>query len=468
MLPTSLYPLETDLKKRLANSIPESPEAPKSPEMPDLPEAPELPKSPPELPPDLPKSPEIPNIPDIPNTPRSPESPEIPGYPQIPDLPNFPQAPDMPSLPELLIYHQYNNQNISKQQDDFEKAEQQFKQLMTWEDLDEQVKLKPELVKDLEIAIATAAEIAYPKIAYGETTPARTADVEIAARFLQRILYNLNRLNLFWYDDLRNYQNERSPYLKSLVDRLESAWQAWELSQLDVDKIQQLNIESVKQALQERADADLDPPLSLTKKYLRETMDLPGYRLLLAIASLDGLVEASRLSRILGGASNEIQATLIRVLLEEYGNGRLARKHSTFFAQMMAELGLQTEPEAYFDLVPWQVLASINHNFLLTERKRHFLRYNGGLTYFEIAGPAIYTDYMLAAQRLQLSDAAMGYWELHIREDERHGQWMLTDVALPLADRYPQNAWELVLGYDQEKLIGDRAAAAVMAVIEEM
>ena len=461
MLPTSLYSLETDLKKRLANPIPESPE------LPDFPESPELPKSPPELPPDLPKSPEIPNIPDIPNTPKSPESPDIPGYPEVPVLPNFPQAPDMPSLPELLIYNQYNNQNISRQQDDFEEAEQQFHQLLTWENLDEQVKLQPELVKDLEIAIATATKIAYPKITYGEAEQEKTAESEIAARFLQRILYRLNRLNLFWYDDLRNYQNEHSFYLKSLVEQIESVWQAWELSQLDVVKIQQLKVEDVKHALQARADVDLDPPVSPAKKYLRETMNLQGYRLLLAIASLDGLVEASRLSRILGGASNEIQATLIRVLLEEYGNGRLARKHSTFFAQMMAELGLQTEPEAYFDLVPWQVLASINHNFLLTERKRHFLRYNGGLTYFEIAGPAIYTDYMLAAKRLQLSDAAMGYWELHIREDERHGQWMLTDVALPLVDRYPQEAWELVLGYDQEKLIGDRAAAAVMALIQQ-
>jgi hypothetical protein len=195
-------------------------------------------------------------------------------------------------------------------------------------------------------------------------------------------------------------------------------------------------------------------------------MTLEGYRTLLAIGSLDGLVEASRLSRILGGASNEIQATLVRVLLEEYGNGRLARKHSTFFAQMMAELGLKTEPEAYLSQVPWQVLASINHNFLLTERKRYFLRYNGGLTYFEIAGPATYTDYQIAAERLQLSDNAMSYWALHIREDERHGQWMLTDVAFPLADQYPHEAWELVLGYDQEKLIGDRAASAVIAIIQ--
>jgi len=158
----------------------------------------------------------------------------------------------------------------------------------------------------------------------------------------------------------------------------------------------------------------------------------------------------------------------MRVLLEEYGNGRLSRKHSTFFAQMMAELGLRTELEAYLDLVPWQVLASINHNFLLTERKRHFLRYNGGLTYFEIAGSEIYTDYLEAAKRMRLSDAAMGYWELHIREDERHGQWMLTDVAFPLADMYPDHAWELVLGYDQEKFMGDRAAAAVITLIQNL
>ena len=50
---------------------------------------------------------------------------------------------------------------------------------------------------------------------------------------------------------------------------------------------------------------------------------------------------------------------------------------------MMLELGLCTEPEYYFSLVPWQSLAAMNHNFLLTERRRHYLRYLGGLTFFE-------------------------------------------------------------------------------------
>jgi hypothetical protein len=185
----------------------------------------------------------------------------------------------------------------------------------------------------------------------------------------------LKHLNRGRYDDLQNYTNERSIYLQRCRDRIEKVWQAWELSQLNVSQIQQLD---VKQALIDRSKIDLNPSLTANKRYLREEMTFEGYRYLLAIASLDGLVEASRLSRILGGASNEIQATLTRVLLEEYGNGRLARKHSTFFAKMMSELALNTEPEGYFNLVLWEILASINHNFLLTECKRYFLRYGGG------------------------------------------------------------------------------------------
>ncbi|HAJ59033.1 MAG TPA: hypothetical protein DCP31_07025, partial [Cyanobacteria bacterium UBA8543] len=336
----------------------------------------------------------------------------------------------------------------------YEEAEQEFTKLLEMEELDQKIEAQPSLISNFEKVLATALIDAYE----------HESGDDAAHRFLQRILYRINRLKLFWYDDLRHYTNERSLYLRTVRDRIEAPWQQWELSQFDVAALQQLD---VKQALIDRAAADLDPPLSDDSRYLREQMSEVGYRHLLAIASFDGLIEASRLSRILGGAANEVQCTLTRVLIEEYGNGRLSRKHSTFFAQMLAELGMQTEPEAYFDLVPWEVLASINHNFLLTECKRHFLRYNGGLAYFEVAGPAAYRNYLAAAKRLELSHAAMGYWELHIKEDERHGRWMMDDVALPLAERYPNEAWEIVLGYDQEKSMGDRAAAAVVKAVRE-
>lgn len=334
----------------------------------------------------------------------------------------------------------------------YEQAEQQFIQLLDTPDLDQKIAADQSITSQLDQAIAQAITAAY--------TVESSSDA--AHLFLQRILYRINRLKLFWYDDLRHYTNERSAYLRNVRDRIEASWQEWELSHLDVAALQQLDVAAVKQALIERGEADLEPPLSSDSRYLREQMTQSGYRRVLAIGSFDGLVEGSRMCSILGGAANNVQATLFRVLQEEYGNGRLSRKHSTYFAQMLAEFEMNTEPEAYFDLVPWEVLACANHNFLLTECKRYFLRYNGGLTYFEVAGPAAYRNYLAAAQRLQLSAAAMGYWELHIREDERHGRWMLDDVALPLAERYPNEAWELVLGYDQEKLMGDRAGVAIV------
>lgn len=351
---------------------------------------------------------------------------------------------------------QVNTSNVSRfiSSPDYAQAESRFIALLTLEHLDQQILADPDLNQEFEAALTVALATAYadPKVL-----------PEVENRFLQRILYYINRLNFIWYCDLNEYINENSYYLRWVRDRIETVWQSWELAQIDVEHLKQLEI---KQALIERGDADLEPPLSANKRYIREQMTQEGYRHLIAIASLDGLVESSRLCHVLGGASNEVQATLIRVLLEEYGNGRLGRKHSTFFAQMMEELKLKSQPEAYLNFVPWQVLASINHNFLLTQRKRNFLRYMGGFTYFEIVGPSIYKDYMAAASRLGLSDTAMGYWELHIREDERHGQWMLHQVALPLAEMYPNEAWELLLGYDQEKYMSDRAGDAVIKAIQ--
>ena len=331
-------------------------------------------------------------------------------------------------------------------------AEQQFIQLLATENLDKKIAQKPEIATEFENALSNAINAAYQ---------AGSGDDE-AHLFLQRTLYRVNRLCLFWYDDLQRYTNERSLYLQQVRDYIETAWQEWEVGQIDVASLQQMD---VKQALIDRVRDDLNPELSAEARYIREEMSEAGYRHLLAIGSFDGLVEGSRLSRILGGTANEIQCTLVKVLLEEYGNGRYNRKHSTYFAQMLNEFGMNTEPEGYFDLVPWEVLACANHNFLTTERKRYYLKYCGALTYFEVAGPSAYRNYLTAAQRLELSDAAMGYWELHIREDERHGQWMLDDVALPLVDRYPNDAWELVLGYDQEKLMSDRAACGVVKSI---
>ena len=334
----------------------------------------------------------------------------------------------------------------------FSKAERQFESLIQIDELDRVAELRRPIIRDFERVLNFALDSAY----------SCTLSADRIHLFLQRVLYGINRLKLFWYDDLGSYKNERSDYLRSIRNRIEVVWERWELSQLespsrDID---------VVAALRNRAAADVAPPVSVDGKYFRDEVGVAGYRKLLEIASLDGLVEASQLSRTLGGVGNEIHSMMTRLLVEEYGGGRLSRKHSSYFTVMLEELGMNARPEAYFEVVPWQVLAAINHSFLLSERKRSYLRYVGGLLYTEISVPAAFDNYRLAAERLGMSAQARGYWELHIREDERHGRWMLNDVALPLAAQYRDHAHEIVLGYDQQKFMSERAGTAVTSAVK--
>ncbi len=336
----------------------------------------------------------------------------------------------------------------------FGEAEEKFTKILQTEDLDRQLSDTPEYIEPFETTLELAMLEAYQE-------PAAAPNAHL---FLQRILYRINRLKLFWYDDLENYANENSAFLFCLRAKIDTAWQDWETRNINISDLMDIDVAT---ALRERTAEDLEPEPSQAGRFFRDEMSQAGYRRLLAITSLDGLVEASQLSRVIGGVSNEVQAMLTKILLEEYGGGKLARKHSTFFSAMLSEFGMNTTPEAYLELVPWEVLANINHSFTICERKRNFLRYIGSLLYFEISVPAAFQNYKTAGERLGLSEHAISYWDIHIKEDLRHGQWMLNEVALPLIARYKDSAWEMLLGYDQQRLLSSRASQAIATSVQQ-
>ena len=94
----------------------------------------------------------------------------------------------------------------------YDQAEQQFIELLEMEDLDKNLESQPRIASDFERALTAALTEAY-----GESSS------DAAHLFLQRVLYRINRLKLFWYDDLRHYTNERSTYLHSVRDRITRA-----------------------------------------------------------------------------------------------------------------------------------------------------------------------------------------------------------------------------------------------------
>jgi hypothetical protein len=336
---------------------------------------------------------------------------------------------------------------------DYQSSYSEFCKLLALSDLDQRILDEPALAdnfeKNLQRVLSDSFEV--------------QSDSFSALLFLHRILYEINRLKFFWYDDLDNYKNEDSVYLLKIRNLIEAKWQSWESDNLNYTILESGSLEEV---LRERVTRDLDSEDTAESLYFRNEMNENGYCRLLAIASLDGLVEASQLSRTLGGTANEIQSMITRIFLEEYGGGKLRRKHSSFFSSMLKEFGMSTKPETYLDLVPWEVLANINHSFFLCDKKRYFLRYIGGLLYTEVSVPSSFENYRQAGMRLGLHKNSIEYWDLHIKEDKKHGQWMLDDVALPLAKQYEENAWEILFGYDQQRFFSARAGKAVLESIK--
>jgi hypothetical protein len=61
---------------------------------------------------------------------------------------------------------------------------------------------------------------------------------------------------------------------------------------------------------------------------------------------------------------------------------------------------------------------------------------------------------------------ALGYWDVPITGDLRLGQWMLNEVALPLINRYEDFAWEILLGYEQQRFLSNHGSRAIATSVQ--
>ena len=139
---------------------------------------------------------------------------------------------------------------------DYRKAEEAFTHLLRHDDLDRYISDTPERVESFEHLLGLAMFDAYKE----------DTDSPGVHLFLQRILYQINRLKLFWYDDLRNYANENSAFLFAVRNKIDFAWQKWEARATDITLLKHVDVET---ALRERAAEDLDPEPSPANLFFR-------------------------------------------------------------------------------------------------------------------------------------------------------------------------------------------------------
>ena len=128
----------------------------------------------------------------------------------------------------------------------YRKAEEEFIQLIQNNDLDSVVKRNSSLMANFEDVLSFALYEGY-----------KNSNVcDSAHLFIQRVLYYINRLKFFWFDDLENYTNENSTIFFSIRKRIETEWMKWELNHIETDLLDSLKYE---EALSKRFKEDLNP-----------------------------------------------------------------------------------------------------------------------------------------------------------------------------------------------------------------
>jgi hypothetical protein len=189
-------------------------------------------------------------------------------------------------------------------------------------------------------------------------------------------------------------------------------------------------------------------------------MNREGFGRLVAIGSLDAQLEPSQLFRALGSLDPFLHSLLVRLLLEL--PGAQPRLHlASAYQRLLASFGLDTRPEAHLEMVPWEVLALTNLRFFLSERKQNITRLVGSLLYTTTTTPIAYVPFELVAQELGVPPSDYAYWTARMKTDALQRRWLLEEVAVPLAEHRPENAWQLLWGYDQQALASERANQAL-------
>lgn len=311
---------------------------------------------------------------------------------------------------------------------------------------------KQNLVQGFEKIIDEAVAKAFPSIVL--SVDRRSCGSQLAQRFLQRVLYRLERAPLS--------NNEQLTALSACKSRIETVWQQWELTHFNLASLEKTEVMG---AISDRMAEDVAPTLSETARFFRKQMSQVGYRQLMAIATFIERCKVEQHERRLNCLSNNKDCANTYAWFKQQSEADVKVKYSQSLVEALDALEMQPDPEIYFDVVPWEVLAAIEQDCWLMSVPDRFLRSIGSLLYNEIATPTISSSYQVATERLNLPTSAKRYWHLQAQPRVQLVHQILEDIARLVETQPSDDVWKILWGYDQQKLMTTRALAATARAI---
>ncbi len=190
--------------------------------------------------------------------------------------------------------------------------------------------------------------------------------------------------------------------------------------------------------------------------HLKEKGELWQLREYAAQRSLYHLKEADPHAWVLPRLWGRAKAGMAAVEFDEFGGGRGERVHAKLFADLMADLGLNTEYGHYLDAGCAQVLATVNLMSLFGLHRALRGALVGHFAAVEITSSPGSRRLAEAMARTGAGPAAEHFYTEHVEADAVHEQVVRHDVIAGLLEEEPHLAPDVVFGIDATGFLEDR------------
>lgn len=173
--------------------------------------------------------------------------------------------------------------------------------------------------------------------------------------------------------------------------------------------------------------------------------------------ALDGLTEASAMSRNLAGAYGLEQSALFKVFIDEFGYGVHEAKHTTIFAKLLRSRAMATHVHAYWNFYLAAPMATNNYYYFVSRDHAQFFRYAGAVTYAERVFAPGFVKMIKTYEDIFGDSVDLHYCAEHAHIDQHHGRITREQVLLALAEKHGATVVpELVRGIAEARWLGAR------------
>ncbi|WP_405682428.1 iron-containing redox enzyme family protein [Streptomyces sp. NBC_01238] len=190
--------------------------------------------------------------------------------------------------------------------------------------------------------------------------------------------------------------------------------------------------------------------------FLRDEGELWHLREYAAHRSLYHLKEADPHVWVLPRLTGRAKAGMATVEYDEFGTGRAEQVHAQLFANLMADLQLDTSYGRYLDAGSRQMLATVNLMSLFGLHRSHRGALVGHFASVEITSSPGSRRLAEALERVGAGSAAVHFYAEHVEADAVHEQLMRHEVVAGLLQEEPDLAPDVTFGIAATGWLEDR------------